>query len=135
METYHIFSIKKEIYNAYKKNPYSLYKTLYNLYNINKDDIKLGLSIYNQLCNIINIKKTNEYIKLLPITRKTENKYLIKENNIKTILIIKHSNIICKQNEIDLNIIYILNNSYKYLFACNFKNNKYYWLKDKINIE
>jgi hypothetical protein len=126
METYHIFTIKKEIYNTYKNNPESLYKTLYNLYNINKKDTKLGLSIYNEICYITNIKKLKEYIKLLPITKNIKNKYLINKN----ILIIKPSNIILKYNNISEDIIYILNNYYNYLFACNFKTNDFYWINE-----
>lgn len=130
MDTYHIFAIKKDIYNTYKNNSYSLYKTLYNLYNTNKEDLKLGISIYNQLCFLINTKKIKEYIELAPVIRKTNSKYLIVENSNKTILIIKHSNIICKYEKINKNIFYILNNCYGYLFACNFQNNDYYWANE-----
>lgn len=135
MDTYHIFVIKKEIYNTYKDNPYSLYKSLYNLYNTNKDDLKLGISIYSQLCNIVNIKKITEYIKLLPIIRETNNKYLISKDNKKAIIILKYSNIIYKYTNINQDILYILNSYSEYLFACNFKKNNYYWIKEKINIE
>ena len=130
MDEYHIFAIKKDIYNTYKNNSKALYQTLYNLYKMNKKDLKLGIGIYNQLCNIIDIKKIKQYIKLLPITRKTNNKYLIVENNIKTIIILKYSNIIYKQNNMNNNIIYALNSYYEYLFACDFENKEYYWLND-----
>ena len=80
MDTYHIFCIRKEAYNIYKDNPKSLYKTLYNLYNFNKSDLKLGISIYNELCYKINTNKLKEYIKLLPIKRFVKNKYLINKN-------------------------------------------------------
>ena len=126
METYHIFKVKKEIYNTYKNNPKSLYKTLYNLYNISKQDLKLGLSIYNEICYIINTKKLKEYITLLPITRNVKNKYLINKNAI----ILKPSNITLKYNNINKDIIYVLNNYYKYLFVCNFKTNEFYWLNE-----
>ena len=124
MQICHIFSIKKEIYNIYKNNSESLYKILYNLYNTNKKDLNLGLSIYDEICYITNINKLKEYIKLLPITRNIKNKYIINKN----ILIIKPSNIILKYNNISEDIIYILNNYYNYLFACNFKTNDFYWI-------
>ena len=130
METYHIFAIKKEIYNTYKNNPNSLYKTLFNLYKMNKEDLKLGIEIYNQLCNIIDVKNIKKYIELLPIIRKAKNKYLILENNKKSVIILKYSRIIYKQERINENIKYILNNHYKYFFICNFNNNNYYWLNE-----
>ena len=126
MKEYYIFSIKKEIYNIYKNNPMSLYKTLNNLNNIKENDLKLGLSIYNEICNAFNKEKIIKYIKLLPIKRNIKNNYLINKN----IIIINHSRIIIKTNNVDNDIIYILNNYSKYLFICNFNNNEYYWLND-----
>ena len=126
MKTYYVFLIKKEIYEIYKNNSKSLYKTLFNLKNMNKQDLNLGLSIYNEICNIINKKKLIKYINLLPITKSKENKYLINKN----IIIINPSKIIIKTNKIDEDIIYTLNNYNEYFFICDFKNNKYYWLNE-----
>lgn len=126
METYYIFNIKKEIYEIYKKNPKSLYRILFNLKNMKKQDINLGLSIYNEICNIINKKKITKYINLLPIIKTKNNKYLINKNMI----IINPSRIIMKTNEINEDIIYTLNNYNKNLFMCNFKKNEYYWLNE-----
>ena len=124
MDTYHILCIRKDAYNIYKNNPNSLYKTLYNLYNFNKSDLKLGISIYNEICYKIDTKKLKKYIELLPIKRFVKNKYLINKN----IIIIKPSNIILKTNNLNKDLIYVLNNYNNYLFACNFKNKNYYWL-------
>lgn len=126
MESYHIFEIKKEIYEIYKNNTDSLYKTLYNLNNINKEDLKLGLSIYNEICNTINKSKLKNYITLLPITRNVKDKYLINKN----IIVIRKSLIELKTNNINKDIIYILNNYSKYLFMCDFKNKYYSWLNE-----
>ena len=128
MNNYHIFAIKKEIYNVYKNNEYSLYKLLYNLYNLNKTDLKYGITLYNQLCYPINIKKIEEYLELIENIRKWKNRYMISENNELSIIIIKPSNIIYKTNSISQNIIYILNNYYKHLFICEFDKKDYYWL-------
>ena len=128
MNNYHIFAIKKEIYNVYKNNEYSLYKLLYNLYNLNKTDFKYGITLYNQLCYPINIKKLEEYLELIVNIRKGRNKYMISENNKISLIIIKPSNILYKTDNISQNIIYILNNYYKYLFICEFNKKDYYWL-------
>ncbi len=126
MEYYCIFSIKKEIYKIYKNNANSLYKTLYNLSKISKKDLKLGVSIYNEICNTIEQEKIKKYIKLLPITRNVRNKYLINKN----IIIINPSRIIIKCKKINDDIIYTLKNYNKYLFICEFKKNNYYWLNE-----
>ena len=126
MNQYYIFEIKKDTYKTYKNNSDSLYKTLYNLKNINKDDIKLGLSIYNEICYTINREKIKNYLTLLKITRNVKNKYLINKN----IILIRNSCIELKTDSIDKDIIYILNNYSKYLFICNFKNKYYSWLNE-----
>ena len=130
MNTYHIFAIKKDAYNIYKNNEYSLYKLIYNLYNINKEDINYGITLYNQLCYPINKKIIEEYLELIHKIRLGKNRYMISENNNKSILIIKPSNIIYKTKKLSNDIIYILNNYYKYLFICNFKEKDYKWINN-----
>lgn len=128
MNNYHIFAIKKEVYTTYKNNEYSLYKLLYNLYKLNKSDLNYGVTLYNQLCYPINKKKLEEYLELLNNIRKGKNRYMIKENNEISLITIKPSNIIYKTQNLNQNIIYILNNYYKYLFICEFNKKDYYWL-------
>ncbi len=128
MNNYHIFAIKKEVYNVYKDNEYSLFKLLYNLYNLNKTDLNYGITLYNQLCYPININKLEEYLKLINNIRKGKNRYMVSEKNIHSELILKPSNIICKTDNISKNITYILNNYYKYLFICEFNKKDYNWI-------
>lgn len=127
MNNYHIFAIKKEVYNVYKDNEYSLFKLLYNLYNLNKTDLNYGITLYNQLCYPINIKKIEEYLKLIDNIKKNKNRYMIKEKTYSE-LILKPSNIIYKTNNINKNITYILNSYYKYLFICEFNKKDYNWI-------
>ncbi len=129
MKTYHIFAIKKNIYNTYKNKEYSLYKILFNLYNLNKEDINYGLTLYNQICYPINKKIVEEYLEFTNY-RKGKNKYMISDTKNIAVLIIKPSNIIYKSNIINKDITYILNNYYKYLFICNFKEKDYKWLNN-----
>lgn len=126
MKKYNIFLVKKEIYSIYKDNQKSLFKTLFNLKNMSKCDLSLGLSIYNEICDPINKQKITKYINLLKITRQVKNKYLINKN----IIIIKPSRIILRNEQIDNDIIYILKNYSKYLFMCDFENKEYYWLNE-----
>lgn len=126
MNQYYIFEIKKEIYKIYKNNSDSLYKTLYNLNKINKKDLELGLSIYNEICNRINTNKLKNYIALLKVKRNVKNKYLINKN----IILIRKSCVELKTKNIDEDILYILNNYSKYLFICDFKNKYYSWINE-----
>ncbi len=128
MNNYHIFLIKKEVYNIYKNNEHSLYKLLYNLYKLNKTDLNYGITLYNQLCNTINAKKIHEYLKIINNIEILNNKYIILNNKQKTILIPKPSNITYITNKLDNNIIFILNNYSRYLFICEFNKKEYNWL-------
>lgn len=130
MNKYHIFAIKKEVYKAYKSNEYNLYKLLFNLSNLNKEDLKYGIMLYNQICYPINKRIIEEYLDLIGNIRKGKNRYMISEDKNKSILIIKPSNIIYYTNYISENIIYVLNNYYKYLFICNFGKKEYNWINN-----
>lgn len=133
MNTYHIFSIKKDIYIIYKNNSYSLYKVLYNLYNLNKTDLKYGITLYKQLCNIINTKKLRKTFEMLDNTRKGNNKYMLTYNNKKSIIILNPSHIIYKTESLKKLHLYILYDYDNYLFICNFVTKKYFWIKEEIN--
>lgn len=130
--TYHLFIIKKDVYEIYKDKTYALYKLLFNLYNLNKSDFTYGITLYNQLCDIVNTKKIKQYFELLDKVRIGKNKYYLIEDNIKQLIIIKPSHIIYKTDKESTNILYILSNYSKYIFICNFKENLYYFIDDKI---
>lgn len=129
---YYLFIIKKEIYEIYKNKEFSLYKLLFNLYNLNKEDYTYGITLYNQLCDTVNIKKIKQYFELLNKVRIGKNKYYLTENKIAHLIIINPSHITYKTEKISLNILYILNNYSKYIFICNFKENEFFFLKEKI---
>ena len=127
---YYLFIIKKEIYNTYKNKTFSLYKLLFNLYNLNKADLTYGITLYNQLCDTKKKKKIKQYFELLNKVRIGKNKYYFLENNIKHLIIIKPSHIIYQTEKISENIIYILSNYSKYIFICNFKENEFFFLEE-----
>ena len=94
MRHFYIFNINKEFIILTKKHPYSLFKTFEEIYNLNKDQIKYGISIYDnviipfdkyKLSNIIcNYYKLNDnYIKFNNIH--TYNDYYNRENSKLTI--------------------------------------------------
>ena len=105
----YIFDIKENIYKTYKHNENELYKLIYNLYKLDKKDLSFGLTLYNQICNKINIKRLNKYISIL------NKKLTIKPSCIKT-------------KQLDEETIYILKNYSNNLFICDFNKNIYKWL-------
>ena len=128
---YHLFIIKKEIYDVYKNKPYALYKLLYNLYNLNESDFSYGVSLYNQLCEPLNIKKVKKYFELLDKVRTGKNKYYFLENNTEHTIIIKPSHIIYRTILPSLNVLYILDNYSKYIFMCCFSKGEFYFICEK----
>jgi len=130
---YHLFIIKKELYDVYKNKKYSLYKLLYNLYNLNKADLTYGVTLYNQLCDTVNIKRLKYYFELLDKVRIGKDKYYLVEDDIEHTIIIRPSHIIYKTNKENKTILYILNNYSKYIFACDFSIQEFYWINEKIN--
>lgn len=128
MNKYHIFAIKKEIYNIYKNNSYSLYKVLYNLYKINKPDLNYGITLYNQICYPINVFNIKPKFLLLENIKIDKNKYILICNNKKSLIIFKPSRIIYKTDKIESIYLFILNEYYNYFFACDFDSNSYFWI-------
>ena len=76
MRKYFLFSIRKEYYDIYYKNPLVLYKTLENLYHLKKENLSYGLSLYKQICNIIDVERLKSYFEQVCLEKKN-NKYLL----------------------------------------------------------
>ena len=129
---YYLFIIKKEIYEIYKNKTYSLYKLLYNLYHLNKDDLSYGIILYNQICSTININKLKSYFDILNKIKIGKNTYTIIENKDKHLIIIKPSHIIYKTDNISINLLYVISNYSKYVFICNFKDKEFFFLEEKL---
>ncbi len=132
MRTYYLFLIKRDVNKIYKENKVNLYKTLENLYLLKKSNYKYGLSIYNQLCDYIDIKILNNYFQNKKYHR-YQNNYYYKYKDEKTLILIKKSCIIIKTN-VNIPYIFKIFNYYNpYFFICDFKNKDYFWLKDNYN--
>ena len=126
MTKYYLFIIKKRNLNIYKNKSYVLYKMLEKLYSLKAYDFSYGLNIYNELCDLINVKLLEDYISN-HLEHEIKNK-LIKINNnyvsLKKPCIILYTN--TKRNE-----LFKLFNIYNpHIFVCNFKNHDYFWLNE-----
>lgn len=135
MRNFYIFDINNEFISITKTHPYALYKSFLDLHEMNKDEIKYGINIYNYLTKNIdknfinnllysNLKDDNNYTKFLNIHN--YNNYY---NNEETKLTINNSYIKIESNS---NIPLFFKYLYKYshLFVCDFDNEDYFYLEN-----
>lgn len=127
MRKYYLFTVKKDYYQIYKKNPMVLYKTLENLYKLKKDDLNFGLTLYNQICDIIDIERLKNYFNHVK-ELSNGNKYLIKLNNQLTLFDFHYACIIVKSVKNYPTVFNTLNYYSKYIFVCDFYNHDYFFL-------
>ena len=134
MYKYYLFIIKKEVYSAYYNNMDILFSTLRNLYYSSNNELSYGLSVYNQICDIFNKNILKDYFKNKnsKYIKEIKNKFLIKDKNGEISLInIRSSCLIIKTNSKLPVFLKIINYYNKYIFVCDFKNGRYFWLNDQ----
>ena len=130
MRKYYLFSIRREFYDVYKKNSYVLYKTLENLYSLKKENLQYGVSLFHQICNLID--KESMHLLFSEYIRVNKNKYLINEGKEESVIIIKNPYILYNTN---MNLPPSMGKLYsdnKFIFVIDFKNEDYFWLEDHI---
>ena len=114
MRTFYIFKINRELSILLLENPYTLYKTLENIFLMNRDSVSLGKEILEQVTNIIDAKTYNEMI----YEKNKDNDFYIKIGNKhqiynryrdeETTIIVKNTHILMKTNVLPKNIKYFL---------------------------
>ncbi len=138
MRTFYIFYINKEFKILTKDNPYNLYQTLENIYYMGKNEINLGLNLFEQIAvpfqkNDVNKFlfdnfKDNDFYMMNKNSHKVYNKYRDETLVLKTHL----THLTLKTNINKKNIfekIYLNPN----LFVCDFKNKDYFWVEKIIS--
>lgn len=134
MRIYYIFSIRDEFYELYKDYPKALYNILLEIYEMNKKDIEYGMTLFKQLALPI-----NKYDLDRKIFNDLKDKMRYSRNNDEHIINNLYSEEVSimkiKNTHIVINTIqsytefFELLNKYKYfLFACDFKNDDYFFL-------
>lgn len=127
MRKYYLFNIKEDFSRIYKHNPYGLYKTIENLYNIKK--IKYEVALYNELCNLIDENVIEYYIEHSYDHKKHKNKYLLEE----TLVEVNRSCIVAESEYNIPEIFRCLNIYSKNFLVVDFENNDYFWLNKYIS--
>ena len=133
MRKYYLFVIKNEYYKIYRKTPSMLYKTLENLYMLERYDFSYGISLYNQLCQPFSVKLLNNYIKNKYKCYNINSKVLqIKSLVEKTFLQIGYGVTVIFTDKEYPEILKVFNIYNRKIFVCEFEQNKYFWLNHKI---
>ena len=136
MRAFYIFKINKEMGVLLKDSPYNLYKSLEDIYLLDKTSIGIGKDLLDQLIVpidkerynrlIYELNKDNDFYMKNGDTHKVVNKYRKEE----TIITVKNSHILLKTNIINRDIKKFL--PITELFVCDFQNKDYFWLEQLI---
>ena len=134
MYNYYLFIINNNAYKLYKKNPKYLYDIFYTLYKLKDKDLIYGINLYKNICDIFSVKLLSNYFKER-FNYKIINNYIFINNRNKNIKIkLNYSRVIIKSNIKLPDILQIFNIYNKRIFVIDFKNNKYFWLNDKLEL-
>lgn len=134
MKKYYLFVIKNEYYKIYRKAPSVLYKTLENLYMLERYDFSYGLSMYKQLCQPFSVKLLNNYIKNKYKCYNINHKVLqIKSLVEKTFIQVGYSTTVVLTDKKVPEILKVFNIYNRKIFVCEFNQNEYFWLNHKIS--
>ncbi len=135
MRTFYIFKINKEFSNLLKNSPYNLFKTLEQIYYLNKSDLQTAFKMFETIAVPINKRELN--IEIFNEFKNDEN--YTKFNNThminnyytdeKSRLTIKNSHLILTSTNYVPTYFKILTKQNN-LFVCDFKNQDYFWLKE-----
>lgn len=136
MRTFYIFRINKEMEILLKDSPYNLFKSLEDIYLLDKTSIGIGKDLldqiivpidkmkYNKL--IYELNKDNDFYMKTGDVHKVVNKYRKEQ----TTITVKNSHILLKTNIINRDIKKFL--PVTEAFACDFQNKDYFWLEELI---
>ena len=134
MREFYIFNINNEYKNNIKLDPYISYKVFEELHNINSNDMKYGINIYNSLTKPINKKFFNNKIYNEYKNNDSYTKFMNKHryndyySNEESLLIIKNSYIKLDTSSLNSSFFKSLHKN-KNLFVCDFNNKDYFWLE------
>ncbi len=138
MRQFYIFKIKEEYAVLTKKNPYHLYRTLEQIYYVDRSDIHLGLDLFERMIDLFNPKQLDINL----FKKYKDNYFYTKYSNVhqihdayrheKTVLKVCKTFLEMESTVIRPTFIKDLEEEHN-LFFCDFKNKDYFWL-DKIMI-
>lgn len=121
-----------------RNNPYNLFRSLEDIYLLDKTSIGIGKDLLDQIIipidklsynkKIYELNKNNDFYMKVGDTHKVVNKYRKEE----TTIVVKNSHILLKTNIINRDIKKFL--PITDAFACDFQNKDYFWLEELIRL-
>lgn len=138
MRTFYIFKIKKHFAILTRNNPYSLFKTIEEIYKLKESELKKTRNIFKYIQDTIdtdniNIQIYNQYKNKYTYTKfkdiHTINNYYTKE---KSRLTINKTYMLLRTNEQIPSFLKTLTNTKQDMFACDFENKDFFWLEDLV---
>lgn len=133
MRDFYIFNIDNNIKNLFKDNSYSLFHSLNKIKNIGEEDLSIGINIYEQIANYIEINKYNKkiyntykddcfYTKYL-----NNHSYINKYRDEKSYLYVNKS---CLRIKTNMQVPDFFKSLKKFnnLFVCDFENKDFFWM-------
>lgn len=135
MRKFYIFKINDEFYSLTKKCPYNLYKSLEQIYKLNKVNVNEAYNLFSSIClpfdkNKLNIKIFSQY---------QNNESYIKFNNVHILndyfskesskLTVNKSHLILSTSMLNPSYFSILKSLNK-VFVCDFQNVDYFYLEN-----
>ena len=137
MREFFIFEIKDEFKSLYIDKPSILYNIFEQIYSLKREDLDYGYSLFKQLTKKIDKDKADRYLfvkyhQTIPYSKKKEVHYYNNpaHEEIST-LVVKRAYMLLRTNYYDcffLDVLNSLNNTY---FACDFKNQDYFFLASR----
>lgn len=133
MRQFFIFKIKDEFAILTKKNPNHLYRTLEQIYYVDRNDLELGIDLFERIIEKLNPKQ----IDIDLFKKYKENYFYTKYRNVhqiydvyrheKTKLIVNRTYLEMESSVLRPSFLKDLEKE-KNLFFCDFENKDYFWL-------
>jgi len=136
MRIYYIFSIRNEFYELYKDYPRALYNILVEIYDMNKKELDYAYSLFKQI--VLPISKSSLDVQIHNDLKdkmrysKNKDEHIINNPYSEEVSIMK-----IKKTHITINTIQsyteffgLLSKYQPFLFACDFKNDDYFFLSN-----
>lgn len=136
MRVFYIFNIRKEFKYLYQNHPLTLYQVLRKIYQLKKEDLVYGKSLFQQLIQPLNKLKIDNtlFIKLhqqMPYSKKKDIHYInnLYKNEVSR-LEVKITHIRLEMESDTTSFISILNELNLNLFVCDFEHFEYFFIDD-----
>lgn len=133
MRIFHVFSIDKSIKSLTKDDSYQLYYTFKKIKNLDKDNLSLGITLYEQVAIPIEKEKYNKYLfknytdSDFYYKFRNEHTYFNKYRNEESHLKVGSAFLKIESNVSNPDFFKCLKKDHN-LFVCDFDNCDYFWL-------